>query len=227
MKDILLIFDMNGTVVDTEHAHWKAYEEVLKKYDIVFTLEEFSTEWTAQGKDLKDTLSKNGREDLLAVAKEIKEEKNVLFRKHSAERVTIMPGIHTLLRDTLRGEVRLALDSTSAMEDIELMLSHFDIAHVFELITSGKMEWDESVYGKSTKSSRFRYIANTLGVAHSRCVVVGDAEKDVKAAKGEGMHVIAIPNKHTRNNDFSGADCVLESACELTISSIEKVIHSN
>ena len=227
MNPTLLIFDMNGTVVDTEQAHWLAYQEILKKYDITFTLEEFSSEWTAQGKDLKDTLIINNREDLLPRLKEIKAEKDVVFRAHIADRVTIMPGMHNLLKNVLKGRVHLALDSTSAMEDIQQILDHVDLSDVFELITSGKMEWDEEKYRKSSKGSRFRYISDTLRIPPTSCVVVGDAEKDVKAALSESMYIVSIPNEYTVNIDFSGADKVLKSADDVTLKLIQEIIKNH
>ena len=47
------------------------------------------------------------------------------------------------------------------------------------------------------------------------CIVIEDASTGLKAAKGAGMTAIVIPNTHTRNENFYGADLIVNSAKEL------------
>lgn len=222
---IAVIFDMNGTVVDSDEAHWKAYQQVLKEYGIDFTFEEFVREWTSQGKKLEDTLKKHGRADLIAKTKEIKEEKDGIFRATMKERLKLMPKIMETL-ENLKGKAKLALDSTSAGEDVEKILEQFGLTGFFDVVTSGDMEWDEGRYGKSSKANKFQFIADTLSIPRERCVVVGDAEKDVKAAKESGMKVISIPTEYTKDNDFSQSNKILSNAGELRIETVEGLASS-
>jgi beta-phosphoglucomutase-like phosphatase (HAD superfamily) len=222
MKEIVIIFDMNGTVVDSDEAHWKAYQQVLREHGIDFTFEEFTREWTSQGKKLDDALRKHGREDLIPQAKAIKAKKDEIFRATMNERLRLMPKIREVL-EYLKGKVRLALDSTSVQEDVERILRQFDLTGFFDVITSGDMEWDEAKYGKKSKSSRFQFIADTLGIPPGRCIVVGDAEKDVKAAKEKGMKVVSIPTRYTKDNDFSDSDRIITNAGEVSIELINEI----
>lgn len=43
------------------------------------------------------------------------------------------------------------------------------------------------------------------------CLVLEDAEAGVAAAKVAGMKAIAVPNRFTKNHDFSKADLVVHS----------------
>ena len=59
--------------------------------------------------------------------------------------------------------------------------------------------------------------AATLAVPARECVVIEDAEKGILAAAAAGMPSIAIPNPHTRDNDFSKATLLLPSLHALTL----------
>lgn len=57
---------------------------------------------------------------------------------------------------------------------------------------------------------------NELGYNPDEIIVVEDNEIGVIAAKSAGLKCVAIPNQYTKNQDFSKADCVLESIGELS-----------
>jgi beta-phosphoglucomutase-like phosphatase (HAD superfamily) len=92
------------------------------------------------------------------------------------------------------------------------------------MISSSDMLWDSKQYGKNTKFSRFRNIADSLRCAPKHCVVVGDAEKDMLAAKDASMTVIVVPTETTKDDDFSSADLVLPSLVDLTYSTIREIL---
>src|SRR5438105_4619108 len=49
-----IIFDLNGTLVDTESAYFLAYKDALEIYDIAFTIEQFTENWPRRGKKLRE-----------------------------------------------------------------------------------------------------------------------------------------------------------------------------
>lgn len=211
-----IIFDLNGTIVDSEGAHWLAYRDVLARFGIDFPFDEFNEDWTRLGHDLAHTLRRHNREDLVVRVSEIKREKDALFRASICDRVAPMPGaIETVLE--LSHAFALGLDSTSDRDDVMLLLKHHSIDHCFTSISSGDMPWDAECRGKSTKATRFVWLAEQLKCSPTRCLVVGDAEKDVVAAKQSGMVVAIVPTESTKGGDLSGADRLLDSLRDLTV----------
>ena len=223
MKAVL--FDLNGTLVDSENAHWMAYQEVLAEHDVEFSLAEFSEDWTRHGHDLLYTLKKHRRDDLLEIAQELKRKKDKIFRSTLTERITLMPGAETAIA-RLAGLFSLAVDSTSSREDVLRLLRHFGLDGMFKALSSADMPWDGSRYGKNTKATRFRWLADALSCSPEQCVVVGDAEKDVVAAKEAGMAVILVPAGATRDDDLSVPDRKLTSLIELDAAIVLEVLSS-
>lgn len=186
------------------------------------TFKEFAEDWIRHGRDLAYTLEKVRRLDLMPSVHDLKKQKDKVFRANMADRVVLMPGA-TQAIGALSGEFILAVDSSSAMEDTKLLLHHFEIDRFFAMIGSADMPWDNERYGKNNKSSRFRCIADSLCSRPEDCVVVGDAEKDMLAAKDAGIAVIIIPSQTTKYDNFTLADLVLPSLAELTCVTIHEV----
>lgn len=210
-----VIFDLNGTLVNSEHAHWMAYRDVLSGYGIDFGFEEFSEDWTRRGYGLDFTLGKHGCAHLQSLTDKLKQEKDRVFRENLTQRIVLMHGAAEAL-NSLAPTFDLAVDSTSSLEDVVRILRLVQIDSFFTMITSGDMPWDGEQYGMNDKLSRFRYVADSLQLHPRQCLVVGDAEKDVRAAKGVGMAVIIVPTETTKHNDFSSADLMLPSLAGLT-----------
>ncbi|MBI2611778.1 HAD family phosphatase [Candidatus Gottesmanbacteria bacterium] len=222
MKNFAVLFDLNGTLVDTENAFFHAYKDVLSKYGIPFTLETFTSHWSTKGKKLKDFLIEIKREDLLPKEKELLSQKDEVFQATLEERALLMPGAKETVERLKKENIKLGLDSSSTRENIEKILSIFQMSSIFDAITSGDMELDETKYGeKKRKSSRLKALADMLGISYERCVVIGDAEKDIKGAKDAGMKAIAVPNQYTKVNDFSKADKVVENLDQITSKLLE------
>jgi len=134
-----------------------------------------------------------------------------------------MPGVAEILPKLILDFV-LAVDSTSTKEDITKILDHFELTPYFRIIGASDMPWDSKRYGKNSKSSRLKYIANQLRCDTKQCIMVGDAEKDIIAAKDNNMPVIIIPTETTKDNDLSSADLILSSFIELSCEVVRNVL---
>jgi beta-phosphoglucomutase-like phosphatase (HAD superfamily) len=55
-----------------------------------------------------------------------------------------------------------------------------------------------------------------IDVSPGECVALEDSEAGVLSAKNAGLHVIAVPNEHTRLHDFRAADRVATSLHEVS-----------
>ncbi len=220
-----VIFDLNGTLVDTESAYFLGYKDVLKKRGIDFTMEEFTHNWSTKGKKLNDYLQSIGRQDLLSQEKDILKEKDDIFQATINERVKIMDGAQEILTMLQQAGISPGLDSSTTRENIGHILKAVGLESFFILISSGDMSFDEAKYGDhKKKESRLRYLADQMQSPSARTIVIGDAEKDLSGAKKAGMKAIAVPNQYTQNNDFSLADSRFSSLRDIKIADLEALV---
>ena len=124
-----------------------------------------------------------------------------------------MPGAREVL-NLLKGKKRLALATSSYPKDASAVLDAIDFMDFFScVVTKGNVERIKPF------PDIFLYVADEMNAPPERCLVIEDAEKGILAADAAGMKSIAVPNEHTKSNDFSKATLVLDSLekidCEL------------
>ncbi len=225
MSTFNVIFDLNGTLVDTESAYFLAYKDVLKQHGVDFTMQEFTDNWSTKGKKLNDYLENIGRQDLLPQEKAILKEKDDIFQKTINERVKIMDGATEILIMMQKKGILPGLDSSTTRENIGHILYAVRLESFFRVISAGDTLFDETKYGdRKKKESRLRYLADQMQSSPEHTIVIGDAEKDLSGAKKAGMKVVAIPNQYTQNNDFSLADCQFSSLRDISITDLEILV---
>jgi beta-phosphoglucomutase-like phosphatase (HAD superfamily) len=93
------------------------------------------------------------------------------------------------------------------------MSGRFDVTVTFEMVENAKPHPEP-----------FIRAAALLGIEPAACVALEDAEKGVVSAAAAGMAVIAVPNEHTRDNDFSRASLILPSLCDVTFETLERLV---
>ena len=206
----IVIFDMDGVLVETEPVYERMYREVYRRFGLELPQEEreffigrSSTHiWTyiKNKYSLSQTL-----EELIRMKEDIYEE---MLR---AERLAPIPGVVALL-DALREQGRtLAIASSSKREIIDYIISAIGVADRFSFISSG-----DAVSKGKPDPEIFLKVSSHFGCEPSRCVVIEDAASGVKGAKAAGMTVFAYRNPNSGEQDLSSADAVFRNYDEAT-----------
>lgn len=98
------------------------------------------------------------------------------------------------LLDDARGNVRLALASSSPARLIDAVLARFELAPRFDAVVSG-----EAVANPKPAPDIFLEAARRLGVAPEHCLVLEDSLAGATAGRAAAMAVIAVPE-----GDYNG-----------------------
>jgi HAD superfamily hydrolase (TIGR01509 family) len=211
-----VIFDLDGLLADTEKLHFGAYQDVFGRLGIEISERTYGEHWIRDGKGIRDFVTEQGLDldaDLL------RREKSERYEELVRSTAEAMPGAVAAL-DRLSGHKTLALatasDAAAAQAVLETLGMQRYFAHTATKESAARMKPSPDV---------FLSAAAALGVSPDVCVVLEDAEKGVLAAHAAGMRCIAVPNVHTRDNDFSRATLVLSSLHELTVESIDALEH--
>ena len=203
-----LLFDMDGILVNTEPIMARAVILALADQGLCLTEQEYYDHWTKKGKGILDFI--NEKRMTLDV-KMYRSTRNNIYLEHLKINIPILEGVKETIPE-LSKKFKLGLVSASNREFVHFILKSTDLEKYFlTIITS------EDVEKEKPAPDGFLLAAENLLVQPNECVVIEDAEKGILAAKKAGMKAIAIPNKYTRDNDFSCADLILESIKSLTL----------
>ena len=202
MKIKAIIFDMDGIIIDSEPLQMESFIRTLKIYNIKLEKEEFlSLIGFDTYNNLKNLKSKyniqSSIENLIAL-------KNKNYKEILTKNLKERKGLRELIKKLVADNYILALASSSAREDIDIVIQGLNLKKYFDAIVSG-----EDVKEKKPAPDIFILTAKRLSVRPEECLVLEDSEAGVLAAKQSGMKCIAVPTEFTLNHNFKFADSIV------------------
>ena len=201
-----VIFDLDGLLADTEPLQMQAYQQALLTHGVMLTDDEYAQHWIRAGLGI-DQFVANRR--LSIVPALVRQQKAQRYQALLETSLRPMPGALNLL-ERLHRRKRLAVASASFRDNVEQILQRLDFARYLDAVVAG----EDVEHGKPAPDI-FLDAARRLEVEPFECVVIEDAEKGILAAKHAGMKSIAVPNRHTQDNDFPAASYVVKSLSEV------------
>ena len=181
-KKPLLIFDLDGTLLDTEPLIIESFDHVLKTYrpDLTITRE---MELSFLGPTLYENLSKYLPEEKVNEAVE-------LYRKHNREihptKLKEIPNATALLTQLKDEGYALGIFSSKKKDMVEYGLSLVGWSSMFEVIVG----YDEVTHHKPHPEGLLKTIQLMKGSVDS-AVYVGDTYTDIQAAHACGVYSVA------------------------------------
>jgi HAD superfamily hydrolase (TIGR01509 family) len=209
-----VVFDLDGLLADTERLHRQAWQETLAHYGVAVPDRVYEDHWIRDGHGIAEFVRIRGLALDAAVARERKADRYEALVRAEA---TPMPGAPEALA-RLHGHKALALATSSYRRSASAVLETLGFEGYFDCILA---------HGDAPRLKPFPDLflatAARLGVMPAQCLVLEDAQKGIVAAHAAGMRSIAIPNEHTRTNDFTKATLVLASLEPVTVELVEEV----
>lgn len=213
-----LIFDVDGTLAETEELHRQAFNET-------FAAEQLPWHWdkaayrrlldVAGGKERIAhflTSGPDGAERAAGRIAELHAAKTQRYTALAAVGAPLRPGVARLIRDARRAGVRLAIATTTSLPNVEALLGAAfgaDALALFDVVGAGDV-----VPAKKPAPDIYNYVLDQLALPAAACVAFEDSTNGLKAALGAGLATIVTPGIYTEGDDFSGALAVLSDLGE-------------
>jgi len=219
-----LIFDVDGTLADTEELHRLAFNSAFM---------EMALDWEWGREQYKKLLEVSGGKERIAhyietlqvspvqrralrecipmihrtktrIYKELVESGHLSFR----------PGVKRLLTDARKAGLKLGIATTTTLDNVHALL---DSAlgtrgtNWFDAVGAGDL-----VEHKKPAPDIYNLVLSTLRVPREECVAFEDSVNGLRAAKAAGLFTIVTPTQWNRDHDFTGADLLLPSLDDRT-----------
>jgi pseudouridine 5'-phosphatase len=209
-----VIFDLDGTLVDTEPLYTQAAESILARFGKVF---DFGIKRQIMGGGpLAGARFVVEHLGLPITPEQYLAEREVILRE-ACKTATAMPGAIQLIDALHARGIPLAIGTSSSRELCQLKLAPQPFGARFHTITCSD---DPGVASAKPAPDIFLAAARGLGAAPERCLVFEDTPKGVAAARAAGMEVIAVVDPMMLGEDYAGALRVVRSLEEIALADL-------
>ena len=212
MKPQLVIFDMDGVLIDSEPYWNDALKVGFRAAGLEMTDEMCEATMGARLNEVVDYRFKKhqiGGISAIEVEKLILDEIIHLVRTKAG----ILPGVHSAIEKIKQIGIPMAIASSSPMKLINVVMEKLNI----EQHLSGIFSAQDDVWGKPHPSVYLR-TAKTLNAVPESCWVIEDSVNGMVSAKAAKMNVVAVPDPKMFNDKrWALADVLLRSLDEFEI----------
>ena len=218
----VLLFDVDGTLADTEDIHRQAFnaaftdagldwnwDRQLYKALLAVTggkerIRFYLDNWLSD--DPVSAMSANTIADLHA-------RKTTFYTGMLADgSVALRPGVERLMREALDAGLRLGLATTTTPGNVTALLQHSfsaDTTGWFEVIAAGSV-----VPNKKPAPDIYNYIMDRMNIAPDKCLAFEDSANGLQSAGDAGLIALVTVNAYTDDHDFTAAALVLDTLGE-------------
>lgn len=206
-----LIFDVDGTLAETEEIHRRAFND---------TFAEAGMDWFWTTEDYRDLLrTTGGKERMRRFRTDIKAEgpsDDQIALLHVAKtrlfgqllyQLPLRTGVAKLIAQARKSGLRVAIATTTARQNVDALCAAcwgLYADQVFDVIAAG-----DEVAAKKPAPDVYDLALSRLGLRAGECLAFEDSRNGLDAARAAGLRTIITPSVYTRHEDFAGALAVL------------------
>lgn len=215
-----VIFDMDGTMVDTEVFHSMAYEEVLKHFGADYKSRFEDMDMRRRGLLHSDVAKMTIDEfDMNITVEEFLEyRKKAYMTKVLESDIQPRENLIPLLKDLKSKGIRLAVASSSFQDEVQYVTKKIGVHQYFEEFVSG----DQIINGKPAPDIFLR-AASLLGQEPNDCIVFEDAKAGIRAGNSADMAVIAYKTDDTDMEELREAYYICKNYGQLNYKALEEL----
>lgn len=191
-----IIFDVDGTLMDSEPLHIKAYATVAKKYGTTYDEKKHLLNVGVGDEKISKCLKEEIKNKFPSKTwQELVKEKKAEYVKGIPE-LNVRPGIKELIIRAQQRGLKLAVASSTSTSEVKAMLKQANLLKVFMVVIGGDgiaYKPHPEIYLKALQELRLK---------PEEAIVIEDSPVGAAAGVNAGMLTIAFPHKYSKHLKF-------------------------
>ena len=180
-----VIFDIDGTLIDSVDLHAKAWQDSFAHFGIRLTFTEVRNQIGKGGDELVPTFL--SKKQINEFGEELQEWRSQHFKNTYMGEVKPFHDSNHLLQRVKKSGKLIAVGSSAKKDELDYYLQLLKAKDLFDVITSA-----DDVDKSKPNPDIFQVVLSKLQTSTSETIVVGDSPYDAEAAKKMGLPTIGF-----------------------------------
>jgi HAD superfamily hydrolase (TIGR01509 family) len=186
MIQYAVIFDVDGTLIDSVDQHARAWQEAFAQFDLNIGFRKIRDQIGKGGDQLLPVFLSERR--IRREGKQIEAARSAIFRIRYRNGLTPFPEVRELFLKFRAAGWKVAVASSAKKDELKFYERRCRIARLLDAQTSS-----DDVSRSKPYPDIFQAVSRKLReVAPEHCVVIGDSPYDAMAARKAGMHAVGF-----------------------------------
>ena len=217
MKCLAIIFDVDGTLTETEDLHREAFNSTFKKW---------SLDWYWDTDIYKELLKVSGGKERIIYYQnlfkcdrkgldketiiQIHKEKTRTYRRSLAtSKLVLRPGVAKLIDQAQTKNIKLAIATATSRVNVDSLIKNIWKVPTKEIFNA--VATSDEISKNKPSPEIYKLVLKKLRIKPSHCIAIEDSLNGLKSAKDADLRTIVTPSLYTKSDDFAEADLVLPS----------------
>lgn len=214
-----LIFDVDGTIADTEETHRQAFNAAFLEHGLAWDWSRREYAELLRTSGGKERISRYIQSLALAPQEKTRLERMVQLIHGSKTRLygeliadgcaPLRPGVARLIGEARAAGLRLGIASTTTSANIAALIGAQFGAEAWNWFEA--MACGDVVENKKPAPDIYTRALGMLRLPAEDCVAFEDSVNGLSSAKAAGIYTVVTPTSWNEGQDFSGADLLLRN----------------
>ena len=183
---VVVIFDMDGVIVDNGEFHFLAWKKFCDKHNISISKDEFKNKFF--GRTNKEVLPELIGCDLSGEEiKSLDEEKEKIYREIYKPHMEPVNGLINFLQELKKNDIPVGIATSAPPENVDFVIDGLKIGDYIQTVVN-----DSMVANGKPAPDIYLEAAHRLNAKPENCVVFEDSLSGTKAAWDAGAKVVAL-----------------------------------
>lgn len=199
-----ILFDHDGTLVDSEPVHFRMWAAVLARYGVTLSEQQYVAHY-AGVPNLASAVDMIRRFELDESPAALADAKHVVTKEFLlGGAFPLMNGALAAIAEFRRAGVKLAVVTGAGANGVHATLRANDLQHHFATVVCG-----DDVRASKPAPDCYVLALERLGLRATDCLAIEDTQHGLQAAHSAGIRCLALPTDMSRHHNFDCAEAVL------------------
>jgi beta-phosphoglucomutase len=196
-----ILFDLDGTLIDSEHFYFECWNELLAEYGGKLTYDDWMENCSGKPLPMNAKIIVEKFDIPEPVDSVIKRREALTIERFRTTDVNLMPHAQRILDFFKSRGITMAVVTSSLRDDVDAIFARNGLGHYFKLIITRS-----EVVNYKPHPESYNLACETLGVGKDECIVFEDTINGLTSAKAANLVCYAVQSNVKEHHKLQAAD---------------------